>query len=131
MEYLALNKITQQMHEEVIAQRQEQKKTNDLKDLGIERVTLSASIIDPSVDVSKLSQMDQMLMIMEEVKKREMLDKILKVGLLVYDMKQFAPLNVEYVKYFGLKPPVRVCVEIPSDELIVYFMVWNNFDKQK
>jgi hypothetical protein len=31
--------------------------------------------------------MEQMLMIMEEVKKREILDKILKVGLLVFDMK--------------------------------------------
>lgn len=53
----------------------------------------------------------------------------MKVSLLVSDMSQFAPLNVEYVKYFneldthGLRPPVRSCVCIPSDEVIASFIV--------
>ena len=53
----------------------------------------------------------------------------MKVSLLVSDMSQFGPLNVEYVKYFqqldthGLRPPVRSCVAIPSDEVIASFMV--------
>lgn len=33
---------------------------------------------------------------------------------------------MEYVKYFGLKPPVRVCVEIPGDEIIAHFTIWNH-----
>lgn len=48
---------------------------------------------------------------------------ILKVGLLVTDLTQFKLLNSEYVKYFGVKPPVRVCVEIPGDEIIMFFIV--------
>ena len=50
-------------------------------------------------------------------------DFILKVGLLVTDLSQFKDLNSEYVKYFGVKPPVRVCVEIPGDEIIMFFIV--------
>ena len=51
-----------------------------------------------------------MLMILEEAKKRGILPYVMKVGLLVGDMTQFKDLNAEYVKYFGLRPPVRVCV---------------------
>ena len=46
----------------------------------------------------------------------------MKVGLLVSDLTQFKELNAEYVKYFGVKPPVRVCVEIPGDEIIMFFV---------
>ena len=56
----------------------------------------------------------------------------MKVALLVTDLSQFKPLNAEYVKQFGLRPPVRVCVQVPSDEVIFVATVWNNkgkFDK--
>lgn len=33
-----------------------------------------------------------------------------KVGLYITDMSEFASLNALYKQYFGLKPPVRVCV---------------------
>ena len=64
-------------------------------------------------------------MILEEAKKRGILPFIMKVGLLVSDMSQFKPLNAEYVKFFGLRPPVRVCVSIPNDEVVLYAQVWN------
>ena len=54
---------------------------------------------------------------------------IVKVGLLIPDLSQFKSLNGEYVKFFGLKPPSRVCVQIPSDEIIAFFIVWNNNGK--
>ena len=66
-------------------------------------------------------------MIFDHMKKLGIhLPHILKVGLLVTDLSQFKPLNAEYVKFFGLKPPVRVCVEIPSDEVVMYAIVWNH-----
>lgn len=52
--------------------------------------------------------------------------KILKVGLFVSDLSLFAALNAEYVNYFDQKPPVRVCVEIPGNEVIAYFVLWND-----
>ena len=64
-------------------------------------------------------------MIMDHVKELGLLPYILKVGLFVYDLSQYGELNGEYVKYFGLKPPVRVCVAIPGAELIMYFIAWN------
>ncbi|CDW88436.1 UNKNOWN [Stylonychia lemnae] len=38
----------------------------------------------------------------------------LKINLYIYDMSQFIDINTVYKKYFGLKPPVRVCVELPN-----------------
>mmetsp|Transcript_76099 Transcript_76099/g.105200 ORF Transcript_76099/g.105200 Transcript_76099/m.105200 type:complete len:113 (-) Transcript_76099:515-853(-) len=46
-------------------------------------------------------------------------DNAIQVAFYVPDMKTFAPLNAIYVSYFGLKPPVRVCVEIPSKEICI------------
>ena len=62
---------------------------------------------------------------MEHLKKMDILPYLLKVGLMVTDMAQFKDLNAEYVKYFGLKPPVRVCVAIPGHEVIAFFIAWN------
>jgi len=62
---------------------------------------------------------------MEHLKELDLIPYVLKVGLLVTDLAQFKDLNAEYVKYFGLKPPVRVCVGIPGHEVIAYFIVWN------
>jgi hypothetical protein len=70
-----------------------------------------------------------MIMILDYAKAQGFLNRCMKVSLLVSDMSQFKPLNVEYVKYFmeldtnGLRPPVRSCVSIPSDEVIASFMV--------
>ena len=50
----------------------------------------------------------------------------MKVGLYVNDLSLFAALNAEYVNYFGEKPPVRVCVEIPGNEVIACFVLWND-----
>ena len=55
----------------------------------------------------------------------------MKVGLLVGDMSQFKDLNAEYVKYFGLRPPVRVCIEIPGDEVIAFFIVPANLESDE
>lgn len=33
------------------------------------------------------------------------------------------------MKEFGLRPPVRVCVQVPSDEVIFIATVWNNKGK--
>ena len=30
---------------------------------------------------------------------------------------------MEYVKYFGIKPPSRVTIEIPGNEVYAYFIV--------
>ena len=57
-----------------------------------------------------MSQKEQLIMIMDHLKKLEAYPYILKVGLLVTDLAEFKDLNAEYVKYFGLKPPVRVCL---------------------
>lgn len=65
-----------------------------------------------------------MLVIMEHLKTTGVIPYILKVGLFVRDLSTFKQLNAEYVKYFGLKPPVRVCVEIPGNEVIASFVIW-------
>jgi diphthine-ammonia ligase len=41
------------------------------------------------------------------------------VNLLISDMSKFGEINKVYSKYFGLKPPVRACVAIPSKKLRV------------
>ena len=63
---------------------------------------------------------------MDHLKKMDVIPYIVKVGLHVSDLAQFKDLNAEYVKYFGIKPPVRVCVQIPGNEVIAYFLVWKN-----
>lgn len=76
-----------------------------------------------------MSQKDQMIMILDTLKKTESIPYVVKVGLYVNDMAQFKDLNAEYVKYFGLKPPVRVCVQVPGNEIIAYFMKWKNTEQ--
>jgi len=70
-----------------------------------------------------------MLMIFDHLEKLDVKPYIVKVGLLVTDLSEFKPLNAEYVKQFGLRPPVRVCIGIPGDEVIGHFTVWNNDGK--
>lgn len=74
-------------------------------------------------------------MIMEQLKKLCNLDFILKVGLFINDLKQYKDLNQEYIKFWGQKPPVRVCVEVPGDEMTAFFISWNpalgDFEKMK
>ena len=38
---------------------------------------------------------------------------------MVTDLTDFKSINAEYVQYFGRKPPVRVTVQIPGDEVIM------------
>jgi len=68
-------------------------------------------------------------MIFEHAKKMNIMPFIVKVGLLITDLSLFKSLNGEYVKFFGIRPPSRVCVQIPSDEIIAFFIVWNNDGK--
>ena len=93
-----------------------------------ERLTLTASKINPGIDLKATSQKDQMLMILNHLKSLNITDYILKVGLLITDLSEFKDLNAEYVKFFGLKPPVRVCVQIPGDEVIMFCKVYRNKD---
>ena len=69
-----------------------------------------------------------MLIILNHLKHLKISDYILKVGLLITDLSEFKDLNADYVKFFGLKPPVRVCVQIPGDEVILFCMVYRNRD---
>lgn len=64
-------------------------------------------------------------MILDHLKSLNVIPFILKVGLLITDLSEFKNLNAEYVKYFGLQPPVRVCVQIPNEEIISFFVIWN------
>ena len=92
-----------------------------------EKMTLSVSILKPDMSDQELAAMDQkeqLLVIMEHLKTTGVIPHILKVGLFVRDLSTFKQLNAEYVKYFGLKPPVRVCVEIPGNEVIASFVIW-------
>ena len=50
---------------------------------------------------------------------------MVKVGLFIPDLSEFKALNVDYCSYFGEKPPVRVCVQIPGNEIIAYFVIFN------
>ena len=63
---------------------------------------------------------------MEYLKQFDLNKQIVKVYLLVTDLAEFKPLNAEYVKYFGIKPPVRVCIAIPGNEIIMSFLVWKD-----
>ena len=94
-----------------------------------EKITLSASIINPKLtkeEIGKMSQKDQLLFIMEYLKQLDLNKQIVKVYLLVTDLAAFKPLNAEYVTYFGIKPPVRVCIAIPGNEIIMSFLVWKD-----
>jgi len=55
----------------------------------------------------------------------ELMPYVVKTCLYVTDLSQFKELNAVYVASFGLKPPARVCVEIPGDEVIAAFSFWN------
>ena len=93
------------------------------------KLTLSPSIVNPSLtpeQIKAMNQKDQLIMMMDYLKSTGKIDYIVKVGLFVADLGDFKPLNSEYVKYFGIKPPVRVCVEIPGDEVMAYFIVWEH-----
>lgn len=49
------------------------------------------------------------------------LDKVVKVGVFVKDMNDFALVNEIYAEYFGENPPARSCVEVarlPKDAVI-------------
>mmetsp|Transcript_32778 Transcript_32778/g.50030 ORF Transcript_32778/g.50030 Transcript_32778/m.50030 type:complete len:140 (+) Transcript_32778:792-1211(+) len=99
-----------------------------------DRLTLSVSILDPSLtpeQIEAISPKEQLLTIMDHLKSTGMLSHVIKVGLLVTDLSQFKDLNAEYVKYFGIKPPVRVCVEIPSKEVIAFFHVFKDSATQE
>jgi len=58
---------------------------------------------------------------MNHVKSTGLIPYIVKVSLHIIDLGEFKPLNAEYVKFFGIKPPVRVCVQVPGDEVVAYF----------
>ena len=51
---------------------------------------------------------------------------IVKTGLHINDMSQFASLNVIYAKSFGVRPPARVCVQVPGNEIVAYFIIWKD-----
>lgn len=49
------------------------------------------------------------------------LDKVVKVGVFVKDMNDFAAVNEVYAEYFKENPPARSCVEVarlPKDSII-------------
>lgn len=41
-------------------------------------------------------------------------DHVVSVSLYLTDMSEFSEVNEVYKKFFGLKPPTRVCIEIPK-----------------
>ncbi|KAK7073490.1 hypothetical protein SK128_019022 [Halocaridina rubra] len=41
------------------------------------------------------------------------LRNIVSVKMYVQDMNNYAQLNAQYIQYFSINPPVRVCVEVP------------------
>ena len=43
-------------------------------------------------------------------------DNAIAVSLLISDMGKFADINSVYIKFFGIKPPVRACVALPHDQ---------------
>ena len=67
---------------------------------------------------------------MNHLKHSGLIPYVMKVGLLVTDLSQFKPLNAEYVKFFGIKPPARVCVEIPGNEIIAFFIIFKQSPTQ-
>ena len=42
-------------------------------------------------------------------------DNLVSVLVIVSDMQQYAEINKEYVRHFGLNPPVRVCIQADID----------------
>ena len=44
------------------------------------------------------------------------LTHLVSVTLLVKDMNDFLDINQAYISYFGINPPIRVCVEAPLEE---------------
>lgn len=81
-----------------------------------------ASAISDKKDVPEAEQLVMVLdHLQSELQKRDMTlrDNVVQVAFYVPDMATFAPLNATYVSYFGLRPPVRVCVEIPSKEICI------------
>ena len=45
------------------------------------------------------------------------LKDIVKIGMFVDSMESYAAMNQEYVRHWGLNPPVRVCVAVESSRL--------------
>ena len=45
------------------------------------------------------------------------LKDIVKIGMYVDSMESYAAMNREYVRHWGLNPPVRVCVAVDSSRL--------------
>jgi hypothetical protein len=94
------------------------------------RRPLSVSIIDPTLtpeQIKAIPKKDQLITILEYAKKNfaGLMPYVVKTCLYVTDLSQFKELNAVYVASFGLKPPARVCVEIPGDEVIAAFSFWN------
>ena len=56
-------------------------------------------------------------MVEEKIKKFKLTVKnnIVATSLYVSDMSEFAIINEAYKSFFGLMPPTRVCVSLPSD----------------
>ena len=44
-----------------------------------------------------------------------LIDDLVSVVVLVRDMSQYLDINTEYIRHFGLNPPVRVCVQCDID----------------
>ena len=44
-----------------------------------------------------------------------LIDDLVSVVVLVRDMSQYLDINAEYIRHFGLNPPVRVCVQCDID----------------
>ena len=58
-------------------------------------------------------------------KEKRKIDNLVAVTLLVPEMEKFARINQAYVSYFGINPPVRVCVE-NSEKLLRLTAIGND-----
>ena len=81
--------------------------------LPFRKVTASLRILDPKItseQLKSMNQIEQFHKIMEHILPMGILPYVVKVGLYIPDLAGFKPLNAEYLKFFGLRPPARVCV---------------------
>ena len=58
-------------------------------------------------------------------KEKRKIENLVAVTLLVPKMEKFAKINQVYVSYFGINPPVRVCVE-NSEKLLRLTAIGND-----